>query len=72
MQLLERRRQLTDGLPNMVKNSWGETGKYKGIWYMTKNYIVANTMDYLVNKKAIPADILKKMENAKKKQTIAD
>ena len=29
-------------------------------------------MDYLVNKKAIPADILKKMENAKKKQTIAD
>ena len=56
----------------MVKNSWGETGKYKGIWYMTKNYIVANTMDYLVNKKAIPADILKKMENAKKKQTIAD
>ena len=56
----------------MVKNSWAETGKYKGIWYMTKNYIVANTMDYLVNKKAIPADILKKMENAKKKQTIAD
>lgn len=56
----------------MVKNSWGETGDYKGIWYMTKNYIVANTMDYLVNKKAIPADILKKMENAKKKQTIAD
>ena len=44
----------------MVKNSWGETGDYKGIWYMTKNYIVANTMDYLVNKKAIPADILKK------------
>ena len=29
----------------MVKNSWGETGDYKGIWYMTKNYIVANTMD---------------------------
>ena len=31
----------------MVKNSWGETGDYKGIWYMTKNYIVANTMDFI-------------------------
>ena len=45
----------------MVKNSWGETGKYKGIWYMTKTYIAANTMDFMVNKKAIPADIRKKL-----------
>lgn len=45
----------------MVKNSWGETGKYKGTWYMTKNYIIANTMDYMVNKNAIPANIRKKM-----------
>ena len=45
----------------MVKNSWGESGEYKGIWYMTKNYIVANTMDFMVNKNAIPKDIRKKM-----------
>ena len=45
----------------MVKNSWGETGDYKGIWYMTKTYIAANTMDFLVNKKAIPAEIRKKL-----------
>ena len=45
----------------MVKNSWGETGKYKGIWYMTKDFIAANTMDYMVNKNAIPADIRAKM-----------
>ena len=45
----------------MVKNSWGETGDYKGIWYMTKTFIAANTMDFLVNKKAIPADIRKKL-----------
>ena len=45
----------------MVKNSWGETGDYKGTWYMTKAFIAANTMDYLVNKKAIPADIRKKL-----------
>ena len=45
----------------MVKNSWGETGAYKGIWYMTKNYVVANTMNYMVNKNAIPKDIRKKL-----------
>lgn len=44
----------------MVKNSWGETGDYKGIWYMTKNFIVANTMDFMVNKNAVPKDIRKK------------
>ena len=45
----------------MVKNSWGETGDYKGVWYMTKAFIAANTMDYLVNKNAIPAEIRKKL-----------
>ncbi len=44
----------------MVKNSWGEAGDYKGIWYMTKNFIAANTMDFMVNKNAVPKDILKK------------
>lgn len=45
----------------MVKNSWGAAGKYKGTWYMTKTFIAANTMDYMVNKNAIPANIRKKM-----------
>lgn len=45
----------------MVKNSWGEAGDYKGIWYMTKNFIAANTMDFMVNKNAIPKDIRKKL-----------
>lgn len=45
----------------MVKNSWGKTGTYKGIWYMTKTFICANTMDYMVNKNAIPEDLRKKM-----------
>lgn len=44
----------------MVKNSWGETGEYKGIWYMTKTFIVANTMDFMINKNAVPKDIRKK------------
>ena len=46
---------------HMVKNSWGETGEYKGVWYMTKAFIAANTMDFLVNKNAIPKDIRKKL-----------
>lgn len=45
----------------MVKNSWGETGDYKGIWYMSKNFIIAKTMDFTVNKNAIPKDIRKKL-----------
>ena len=45
----------------LVKNSWGETGEYKGTWYMTKAFIAANTMDYLVNKNAIPKQIRKKL-----------
>ena len=45
----------------MLKNSWGESGDYKGIWYMTKTFIVANTMEFLINKNAIPKDIRKKL-----------
>ena len=45
----------------MVKNSWGDASGYKGIWYMSKNYIIQNTMDFMVNKNAVPADIRKKL-----------
>ena len=45
----------------MVKNSWGEYGQYKGTWYMSKNFIAYKTMDFMVNKNAIPKDIRKKM-----------
>ena len=44
----------------MVKNSWGKSGDYDGIWYMTRNFIIANTMDFMVNKNAVPKDIRKK------------
>ena len=45
----------------MVKNSWGEYGDYKGIWYMTKAFVAYKTMDIMVNKNAIPKDIRKKL-----------
>lgn len=45
----------------MVKNSWGKSGDHDGIWYMTKNFIVGNTMDFMVNKNAVPKNIRKKI-----------
>ncbi len=45
----------------MVKNSWGEAGKYKGIWYASKAFVAYKTMNILVHKDAIPAKIAKKM-----------
>ena len=45
----------------LIKNSWGETGKYKGIWYMSENFAKAKTLNFVVNKKALPKDIQKKL-----------
>ncbi len=45
----------------MIKNSWGITGKYKGIWYASDSFVRYKTMDILVHKDAIPKDIKKKL-----------
>lgn len=45
----------------MVKNSWGKYGDYKGTWYMTKTYVAYKTMDFMVNKNAVPKDLRKKL-----------
>ena len=45
----------------LIKNSWGETGKFKGIWYMSENFCKAKTLNIVVNKKALPKDIQKKL-----------
>ena len=44
----------------MIKNSWGKTGKYAGIWYMTPEFCAAKTMNYVVNKNAVPKELRKK------------
>lgn len=46
----------------VVKNSWGESGPYKGIWYISEAYVRYKTMDIMVNKNAIPQDIKAKMK----------
>lgn len=45
----------------MVKNSWGFSGKYKGIWYASKAFAKYKTLNILVHKDAVPADIAKKI-----------
>ncbi|MBQ9462973.1 MAG: aminopeptidase [Bacteroidales bacterium] len=45
----------------MVKNSWGETGKYKGIWYATEAFVKGQSMDVMVHKDALPKDIKAKL-----------
>ena len=45
----------------LIKNSWGVTGAYDGIWYMSENFVKGKTLNILVNKKAVPKDILKKI-----------
>ena len=45
----------------MVKNSWGQAGKYKGFWYASEAFVAYKTMNIVVHKNAIPKDILKKL-----------
>ncbi|MBO6189560.1 MAG: aminopeptidase [Alloprevotella sp.] len=45
----------------MVKNSWGDYGKYHGVFYASKPYCAYKTMNILVHKNAIPKQIRKKL-----------
>ena len=45
----------------MVKNSWGMTGPYNGIWYASEAYVRYKTTSIVVNKKALPPSIVKKI-----------
>ena len=45
----------------MVKNSWGTSGKYKGIWYASKAFVKYKTLNILVHKDAVPKAIQKKL-----------
>ena len=45
----------------MVKNSWGETGKYKGIWYASDTFVRYKTLNIVVHKDALPKHIAKKL-----------
>ena len=46
----------------MVKNSWGEAGKYKGIWYVSEAFVKYKTMSIVIHKDALPKDISSKLK----------
>ena len=45
----------------LIKNSWGVTGAYHGIWYMSENYLKAKTLNIMVNKNAVPRKTLNRI-----------
>ena len=45
----------------MIKNSWGTNNKYAGVWYVSKAFAAAKTMNIMVHKDAVPKDIRKKL-----------
>lgn len=46
----------------MVKNSWGTNSKYKGIWYVSETFVKYKTINLVLHKDAIPADINAKLK----------
>jgi bleomycin hydrolase len=44
-----------------VKNSWGIVGKYDGFIFVSKPFVMLRTTNIMVNKKAIPAALAKKL-----------
>ncbi len=44
-----------------VQNSWGTNSRYDGFWYFSKPFVAYKTTDIMVNKKALPKEIAKKL-----------
>ncbi len=62
MQIFGRAKDQNGKLYYMVKNSWGtQKSDYKGIWYVSRAFLMYKTNDILVHKDAIPSDLKKKM-----------
>jgi aminopeptidase C len=45
----------------MVKNSWGETGAYKGHWYASYPFVSYKTLSIVLHKDALPPAIARKL-----------
>jgi len=45
----------------LVKNSWGESGPYKGLLYASETFVKYKTMNIVLHKDALPKEIRKKL-----------
>ncbi len=45
----------------LIKNSWGDSGKYHGIWYMSEAFAKCKVNSIIVHKDAIPAALKEKL-----------
>lgn len=45
----------------MIKNSWGDSGKYHGKWYISEAFCRGKLIDFMVHKDALPKAIKKKL-----------
>ena len=45
----------------MVKNSWGDTGPYNGLWYASEAFVRYKTMSIVINKASLPKNVAKKL-----------
>lgn len=44
-----------------VLNSWNDVPPYNGYWYFSRPFVAYKTMDILLNKKALPKEVAKKL-----------
>jgi aminopeptidase C len=45
----------------IVKNSWGDEGTYKGIWYASEAFMKYKTINIVLHKDALPKALAKKL-----------
>jgi bleomycin hydrolase len=61
MHLVGRARDKSGKVFYMVKNSWGKVGPYKGILYISRDYMALKTLAIMVHKDGLAPMITKKM-----------
>ncbi|HBK94173.1 MAG TPA: aminopeptidase, partial [Porphyromonadaceae bacterium] len=45
----------------LVKNSWGKTGPYDGVWYASEAFVRYKTLSIVIHKDALPKETAKKI-----------
>ena len=47
----------------LVKNTWGQSGPYQGIWYMSRDFMALNTTYIFLNRNALPKKLRKAVKS---------